>query len=109
MSDAIGKMWRRVEFLKNVPVSSGAGNKDGYELSLTTRGELVRNGGNREAGMGDINGFISFTLRVRKHNALTALITMSLKIRIDGQVYTIHSWDTTDRMYDRFNIYLKNG
>lgn len=109
MSDLIGNMDEVVEFLQNTPVVVGAGNQDGYAVALTTRGYLTRDSGNRSQNFADINGYITFRLKVRKQSALTALLSMSLKIRISSRVYTIHSWDDTDDMYVVFFIYLKNG
>lgn len=109
MSDLIGNMDEVVEFLQNTPVVVGAGNQDGYALALTTRGYLKRDSGNRAQNFADINGYTTFRLTVRKQAALTALLSMSLKIRINSRIYTIHSWDDTSDMYVIFFIYLKNG
>jgi len=107
MSDLIGDMNHVVEVLVNNPVQSGTGNKDAYTVLLTTRGRKKRTGGNRTQNFSDINGYQVFELTIRKRSALQ--LTQSMKVRIDGILHTIHTWDDTDKMYLRMYVYQKNA
>lgn len=109
MSDAIGNMSKVVEFLQNSPVQVGAGNRDAYTVALTTRGSLRQDSGERQQNYGDISGYQYFLLKLRKRDDLQTLLQQSLKIRISGRVYTVQSWDDTDKMYITFNLATKYG
>lgn len=108
---AIGNFDKIVTFLVNNSTALGAGGKDGYTDLLTTRGKLRRGGGGRGVAYGDIEGNESFTLEVRKQSLLTSNLTMSLKARINGKIYTLQGWDEIEDkdLYYRINLTRQNG
>lgn len=110
--DLIGKMDKRVAFQTNNPAASGAGNRDIYSTVFTAWGYLKYNSGNRDGSYGDILGNQSATLTVRKQQALVAVLGMSLKMVIDGQVWTVQGYEQLEgELYYRFSItrQQKNG
>jgi hypothetical protein len=103
--DLIGKMDKRVAFQTNNPAASGAGGRDVYSTVFTAWGYLKYNGGNRDGSYGDILGNQSATLTARKQQALVAVLGMSLRVVIDGQVWTVQGFEQLEgELYYRFSI-----
>src|SRR3954469_16606608 len=89
----IGKFDKTVTFLMNNATTLGAGGKDNYVPLLTTRGYLVKGGGSRTSAYGEIEGNESWTLHVRQQSLLTANLSISLKVLIQGQIFTLQGWE----------------
>jgi len=109
--DLIGRSDKICELLQNTPVAQGGGNKDAYEVLLTTRGYLKKVGGNRSGGIGDILLDNSWSLIVRKQNALVQALRADLKWRIEDKVYTIQTWEDVneDHFYYKFTLSSVNA
>lgn len=109
MSDIVGKMRKVVKFYKNTPAQQGAGWKDNYALLLTTRGYLKKDFGDRNGAFGEISSDSSFTLFVRKQDALQNNLSVSIKLIIDNYWYTINSWEEVEHLvlFYRFKIHRK--
>lgn len=107
--DLVGNMDKVVVFSTNAPTTEGAGKHDVYSTLLTTRGFLERSSGDRSLVFGEIDGNSSWTLIVRKQAALTAALAMSLKVEIDGRLYTVTAWEDIKEkhFYYKFNLTYK--
>lgn len=109
--DMIGRLDKIVAFQTNAPVASGAGNRDIYSTVLTTRGYLKFGGGSRSGADYLIEGNQAWTLIVRKENALVAILGMSLKVLIEGKLYTVQSFEDIDEEhgYYKFSLTRQQG
>lgn len=103
---AIGAFDKRVTFMVNNSSMLGAGGQDGYVDLVTTRGRLVKGGGGRNVSFGEIVGNESYTLTVRQQKILRDNISMSLKARIDGKVYTMQGWEDIEDKHLYYKIEL---
>lgn len=102
----IGKFDKTVTFLVNNSTQLGVGGKDGYTPLLTTRGHLTKGGGSRTNGFGDIEGNESWTLYVRQQRLLTDNLTMSLKALIQGNIFTLQSWEDIEDKHLYYKLSL---
>ncbi len=104
--DLVGQMDKVVVFKTNAPTALGAGNKDGYSTLLTTRGYLKKSVGSRSSAYSDILGDSSYSLTVRRQAALTAALSMSLRIEIEGNRFTVQGWEDIEEehFYYRFSL-----
>ena len=107
----IGNFDKTVTFLVNNSTDLGAGGKDNYTPLLTTRGYLRKGGGGRTNAFNDIEGNESWTLYTRQQALLAANLTMSLKMLIQGQVFTLQGWEDIEEkhLYFKFNITKQVG
>lgn len=104
--DLIGRMDKIVAFQVNNPVASGYGDRDVYTTALTTRGYLKAGGGSRDGSFQDIQGNQSWTLTVRKENALVAILGMSLKVLIESRTYTVQHFEDIDEDHSYYKFAL---
>lgn len=109
--DLIGLMDKVVAFQVNTPAASGAGNRDIYTTAVTTRGYLKYGSGSRNGGFQDIQADQSWSLTVRKQAALTAILSVSLKVVIESQTYTVQGWAdiNEDHFYYKFSLTRQNA
>lgn len=102
----IGRLRDVVLFRVNLGATAGAGGQDNYTDLLTTRGRLTRSSGSRSAQFGDIEIGESWTLVVRKQAKLTANLSTSLKVVVEGQTYTMQGWEETGNRPYYYRIIL---
>lgn len=107
----IGNFNKTVTFLVNNSTDLGAGGQDGYVPLTTTRGFLRKSSGGRNNAFGDIQGDESWVLYTRQHKLLSDNLSMSLKVLIEGRVFTMQSWESMEdkHLYYRFNITKQVG
>lgn len=91
--DLIGEMDAICRLMANNPNPLGAGNQDAYTVLLSTRGKLRKRSGNRASVTADIIIQNSWTLTVRKQNALVQALRPDLKWEIRGEWYTVQTWE----------------
>lgn len=103
--DLIGRMDKICDFLINGQ-TIGLGAKDNYALAATTRGYLKKGGGRRSGAFGDIAINESWTLIVRKQEAITTNLRVDNKWRIDSRMFAVQSWEDVeeDGFYLKFTL-----
>lgn len=114
MSDLIGNMDKVVTFYVNTPTDAGAGgNNDGYSAALTTRGFLKKQSGDRNSQLYDLAISNTWYLTVRKQNALSAILSPSLKVGVQGKegLFTVQSWEDVqeDHFYYKLTLSQQNN
>lgn len=93
----IGKMREVVIFLKNVPTTSGPGATDNYSPLLTTRGQLIDRGGNRELSFSSLVDATSMSLICRFQNSLAQNLRSDTKILIGDKTFTFSHYKLIDQ------------
>lgn len=100
MSDLVGKMKTAVSFYTNTPAAQGQGNKDNYNLLVSTKGYLRKSGGNRAFSLGDISTESTYLLTIRYQAVIEQNLGASVKIISGGFWYTIENWKKEDERND---------
>lgn len=107
----IGQLRSVVTFEKNTPGVKGAGFSDDYTELLNTRGRLRKRSGNRGLSFGQIMLDSGFELIVRAEDALNTALSVNpaatLRIVVDGKIYTITSYEKVEQK-GFFYIFLLN-
>lgn len=103
----IGKMRSSVIFLTNTPTTNATnereavttgGQNDVYSTLLTTRGELRKANGFRDLIAGVISGKDSYILTCRFQQTLEVSLKVNGKVTVDGNPFTIDSWEKVDQI-----------
>ena len=94
---SIGEMRQIVSFLKNTPVSDGAGGfTDNYSTLLTCRGKLRPKGGSKKLENGEFVMDSGWTLECRFQSAV--VIATDTIISVSGTLYRIQNVQLIDNL-----------
>lgn len=103
----IGQLRSRVKFEQNAPTTLGAGKKDAYTELLTTWGELKKNSGQRVADALSEKLISSYTLHVRKQEALANGLDKKTRVVINNRFFTIVSYELVQQKQFFYKFELK--
>ena len=102
----IGFLNKVVVFKKNTPTTLGAGSKDAYTTLLTTRGTIRKQNGSRGISFGEILESSSYELIVRVQILLESNLSTSIKVEMDGRLFTVSSWEKIEEKRFYYKIQL---